>query len=84
MQEAGGRLEIAMEEYITIKLSRNDVGQIIDGLYERMIIWKTTAEYLRNGHLDCGGMIEECSEPEEAENIADHYEKIINQIKAQL
>ena len=73
-----------MEDYITIRLSRNDVGQMIDGLYAHMSIWKSTAEYLRSGSLQSGDMIEECSDVEEAENIASHYENIITQIMKQL
>ena len=56
-----------MENYVTIKLSRNDIGQIIDGLHQRMIIWKTTAQYLREDYSHFGDIIEECSDPEEAE-----------------
>ena len=58
-----------MEELITIILPQNDVGQILDGLHERMNVWKTTEEYLRFDSTlkDC--IIEECSDPDEAEKF---------------
>ena len=69
-------------DIITIKLSRNDVGQIIDGLLERRDSWRNTQKYLGGKEVDC--LIEECSDPEEANWIADYYDKIINSIKEQL
>ena len=73
-----------MENFVTLRLPRNDVGQIIDGLTERMIIWKTTEEYLETDFSHRGDFVEECSDPEEARFIAQHYEKIIDLIQNQL
>jgi hypothetical protein len=73
-----------MEDFVTIRIPRDDVGQIIDGLTERMIIWRTTEEYLEVGYSQLGDFIEECSDPEEARFIADYYEKIIEFLKKQL
>ena len=63
-----------MEKFVTLRLPRNDVGQIIDGLTERMIIWKTTEEYLEMDFSHLGDIVEECSDPEEARFISQHYE----------
>ena len=73
-----------MEKFVTLRLPENDVGQIIDGLTERMIIWKTTEEYLETGFSHLGDCIEECSDPEEARFIAQYYENIIDLIYKQL
>ena len=73
-----------MEEFVTLRLPLIDVFQIIDGLTERMIIWKTTEQYLEEGYSNIGDFIEECSEPQEAHFIAQHYENIINFINKQL
>jgi len=73
-----------MEKFITSRLPRNDVCQIINGLTERMIIWKATEEYLMTGFSHFGDFIEECSDPEEARFIAEYYEKIIDLINIQL
>jgi hypothetical protein len=73
-----------MEKFVTLRLPRDDVSQIIDGLIQRMIIWKTTEEYLETGFSHLGDYIEECSDPEEAHFIAEHYENIIDLINIQL
>jgi len=38
-----------MEKIVTLRLSDVDAGQIIDGLTERMKVWKATEKYLRTG-----------------------------------
>ena len=73
-----------MEKFVTLRLPRNDVGQIIDGLTERMIIWRTTEEYLETGYSHLGDFVEECSDSEEARFISQYYEKIIDLIQNQL
>ncbi|MBN2591036.1 MAG: hypothetical protein JXA96_14310 [Sedimentisphaerales bacterium] len=73
-----------MEKFVTLRLPLIDVFQIIDGLTERMIIWKTTERYLEGGYSHFGDVTEECSDSEEARFIAEHYENIIDLIKMQL
>lgn len=73
-----------MEQFVTLRLPLIDVLQIIDGLTERMIIWKTTEQYLEGGYSHFGDLTEECSDPDEARFIAEHYEKIIDLIRKQL
>jgi hypothetical protein len=73
-----------MEEFVTLRLPRNVVGQIIDGLTERMIIWQTTEQYLEEGYSHLGDCIEECSDSQEAHFIAQEYENIIDLINKQL
>ena len=73
-----------MEKFVTLRLPECDVGQIIDGLTERMIIWKTTEEILETGFSHLGDIIEECSDSQEARFIANCYEKIVDLINKQL
>ncbi|MFC1780799.1 hypothetical protein ACFLZ8_00865 [Planctomycetota bacterium] len=73
-----------MEKFVTLRLPEIDVGQIIDGLNERMIVWRTTEEYLETGFSHLGDFIAECSDPEEARFIAQYYENIIDLINKQL
>ena len=73
-----------MEKFVTLRLPRNDIGQIVDGLTERIIIWRTTEEYLETGYSHRGDCVEECSDPEEARFIAQYYEKIVDLIQNQL
>jgi len=73
-----------MEEFVKLTLSRMDIGQILDGLRERMKAWKGTYEYFKKGHTELCEIIEECSDANEAKAIADYYAKIIKDIEKQI
>lgn len=72
-----------MEKVITLTLNAMDVGQVLDGLEQRRIIWQATAEYLENGSTDLSDFIEECSDAEEAQAVAEHYQRIMDTIRKQ-
>ena len=72
------------DQVVTLKLSQNDVGQIIDGLIVRRDSWRYTQRYLEEGHVEDARIIEECSSAEEASSIADCYDRIISEIQSQL
>ncbi len=69
---------------ITLRLSRNVAGQICEGLHERMLVWRATAQYLEEGYTDISDFIEECHHSYEAKAIADWYEEIIQSIRDQV
>ncbi|HBG27837.1 MAG: hypothetical protein A2Y10_06810 [Planctomycetes bacterium GWF2_41_51] len=73
-----------VEQMVLLKLPRMMVGQIIDGLRERQNVWQLTAEYMETGETSEPCIIEECSDADEANNIAAYYEEIINKIQSQL
>jgi hypothetical protein len=73
-----------MEDFVKLTLSRMDIGQILDGLHERMLVWRATEEYMQTGYPQSADCIEECSDAQEAKAIADYYQHIINTIKNQL
>jgi hypothetical protein len=73
-----------MDKEVTLKLPSNMVGQILDGLRERMKVWRETEQYMEVGYTDEPCIIEECSDADEARNIAEYYEEIIGCIKKQL
>ena len=73
-----------MGKFVTLRLPLIDVFQIIDGLTARMIIWKTTEQYLEEGYSHLSDFIEECSDSQEAHFIVQHYENIIELINKQL
>jgi hypothetical protein len=73
-----------MEDFVTLYLKRIDVGQILDGLHERMLVWRATNEYLETGYPQSADYTEECSSPLEALAIADYYQYIIDTIEKQL
>jgi hypothetical protein len=64
-----------------IELDDFDLGQVLDGLELRAVIWKKTVEYHRTGETDA--LIEECSDAAEAEKIAAHHRSIIDKIRKQ-
>jgi len=68
-----------------IDLSSTDLAQAIEGLHLRATAWRKTAKYLRHGFSDGDPFIcEECSDPEEACRIADHYDRIVASIEHQM
>jgi hypothetical protein len=73
-----------MDEEITLKLPRQMVGQMLDGLRERQKVWLDTVEYMETGATEELCIIEECSSATEARNIAAYYEEIIDSIEKQI
>jgi hypothetical protein len=69
-----------------IELDDLDLGQILDGMEIRAESWEKTAEYLRTEKLPDGEffIVEECSKPDEAEAIAEHYRSIVRKIRSQM
>ena len=62
-----------------------DLGQILDGLRARAEAWRNTAKYLDTGEApDDFFVCEECRDAYEANNIADHYDRIIALIERQV
>ena len=72
-----------MDKFITLTLAQNDVGQIIDGLEQRRIIWQATTEWLMYDYSELSDFMEECSDPLEAQAITDYYQYIINTVQNQ-
>ncbi|MFA5251522.1 MAG: hypothetical protein WC454_02920 [Phycisphaerae bacterium] len=73
-----------MDKEVTLKLPSNMVGQILDGLRERTKVWRETEQYMEVGYTNEPCIIEECSNADEARNIAEYYEEIIGAIEKQL
>ena len=59
-------------------------GQVLDGLYHRLNVWRYTAEYLETGLVREPYEVTECSSSSEAEEIADCYQEIIRTIEEQI
>jgi len=77
-------MRIKKDKIVALKLPRLMVGQIIDGLRERQKVWLYTAEFMETGNTEEPCIIEECSDADEAKNIAAYYDEIINCIEKQL
>lgn len=72
-------------ETVTLTLSRNYAGQIIDGLQCREDAYRQTAEYLETGLVQNSDFIvEEVSDASEARSLADFYAQIIHTISQQM
>lgn len=70
----------------TFTLNGNEVGQLLDGLSIRAELWERTSDCLRSGSMPKGEffLIEDCSDPSEAEAIAEDYRVIIRKIGSQM
>lgn len=75
-----------MGKQYTFTLDALDAGQLLDGLAARAEAWEKTADYLRNGSVadDEFFVVEECSDAEEADEIALHYRSIIGKMRHQM
>lgn len=74
-----------MGRILTIRLERDDLGQLLDGLRCRSEAWHGTAQYLKSSETPRDDfIIEECRDAEEASSIAAHYDRIIATIESQI
>ena len=74
-----------MGKQLLLTLDSLDVGQIVDGLRSRQESWANTAIFLRDDYFpDSTFVCEECSDPDEAQRIANYYQRIITSIERQI
>lgn len=69
------------DKVITISLPESDLAQMLDALFVRRDDWRYTQRYLEEGYEEPERIIEDCKGPEEAREIADHYDRIIEKIQ---
>lgn len=67
-----------------ILLSRNDIGQLLDGLDVLIEQWEATAEHLETGRSSDDECIREAHDAQEARDIAATYLQIRNRISEQI
>jgi len=83
--EPGQVIMSVVGKQFKIEVESIDLGQILDGLRSRQESWKNTAIFLRDGFFPDDALVcEEYSDPDEAEKIARHYERIIRSIEQQI
>ena len=74
-----------MGKELHFKLDTVDLGQVLDGLRCRQQSWANTAIYLHDEYFpDDSFVCEECSDANEAQRIADTYQRIITTIESQI
>ena len=69
---------------VTIRLERNELGQLVEGLDVLIEQWDATAEYLRSGTIRDGVCIRESHSDHEADRIASIYRSIRDEIQKQM
>lgn len=70
-------------EKVSVTLSRNEFGQILDGIEVLIEQWVATEQYLATGLVSDIG-IRDATDPDEAASLADFYRDIASRIRAQL
>ena len=74
-----------MGKTLQISIDAIELGQILDGLRCRQESWANTTIFLRDGFFpDDAFVCEECSDADEAQKIAGHYQRIISAIERQI
>lgn len=75
-----------MPKNLNLMLTRDEIGQILDGLEVRAVAWERTAEYLRTGEMSADDLFiaEACRDEEEARAVAADYRSILRKIRGQL
>lgn len=68
----------------TITLNSLDLGQMIDGIEQRALSYRNTEHYHAFGATLSDDIIEEVTDANEARQIAEHYERIIATVQAQM
>ncbi len=74
------------DEFVTLKLPKVFVGQILDGLRIRAESWERTKIYFSDGVIvdPDDPYIEECNDEVEARQIESYYKEIVKEIETQL
>jgi hypothetical protein len=84
-REPGQVIMPIMGKEFHFKLDSIDLGQVLDGLRCRRQSWANTAICLRDEYFpDDSFVCEECSDANEAQKIADMYQRIISTIENQI
>jgi hypothetical protein len=76
--------EQSLTQELQLRLSRNDVGQIIEGIDVLIEQWDATAEYLETGNCPDDVCIRETSDVYECRKIASAYREIRSRISVQM
>jgi hypothetical protein len=72
------------EKTYIIKISDNDLGQIIDGLRVRAECYRKTEQYYLSGYCPDDFVIGEVKDEHEAYHLASRYEGIVRDLESQM
>lgn len=68
----------------TITLNSLDLEQLLDGVEQRALSYRNTEHYHAFGEALSDDIVEEVTDANEARQIAEHYERIIAIVQAQM
>ena len=68
----------------TITLNSLDLGQMLDGIEQRALSYRNTEHYHAFGEALSDDIIEEVTDADEARQIAEHFERILATVRAQM
>jgi hypothetical protein len=72
------------EKEVTLRLSRNDAGQVIDGLSVCRENWQKTLHWYDGKLEDPDFVILECSDREEAAQMVETYSDLLELLEQQI
>jgi hypothetical protein len=68
-----------------LEINSIDLGQLLDGLRSRVESWTKTKDYMESGYAsDDFFVCEECTDADEAAQIASHYQRIVDLLERQI
>lgn len=70
-------------EKVRLRLPRDFVGQLMEGLGSLIEQWDNTAEYMEYGESRDDLIIRECSDANEARSVRNYYAQILESIDRQ-
>lgn len=74
-----------MGDNVTLTLPSLFVGQLLDALREQLDVWRYTEKYMSGDCIaESPYLIKECSNANEAQNIVNLYERIIETVERQI
>jgi hypothetical protein len=69
-----------LDEYVTVRIKRDHLGQIADGLEVLLEQWEATRAYWAEGISPEDGFIRECNDLDEAEWACGYYKEILKAV----
>ena len=68
----------------TINLNSLDLGQMLVGIEQRAFSYRNTENYHAFGEASSDDIVEEVTDADEARQIAEHFERIMAAVQAQM
>jgi hypothetical protein len=73
-----------MDDFVLLRLPRQFVNEMIEGLAKQIGMFKSTADYLESGVVPDDGLIADTSNEHEAVLQAEYYQTVLDCMRSQL